>query len=69
MTHIEELRKIAAGAVAADDYIRKSCSSAADRMQKIEAALDLICSLVQPMGRNDTGLMSAQGIAREALEK
>lgn len=40
---------------------------AAGRIQRLEFALDLICSLEQPIGHNDTDLMQAQSIAAEAL--
>jgi len=39
------------------------------RAEAMAFALDLICSLEQPMGRNDTALMQAQSIAQDALSK
>ena len=39
------------------------------RAQSLAFALDLICSLEQPMGRNDTALMEAQAIAADALAR
>jgi len=39
------------------------------RADALAFALDLICSLEQPIGKNDTALMCAQGIAADALAK
>ncbi|MGD9728318.1 MAG: hypothetical protein AB7R40_23685 [Nitrospiraceae bacterium] len=39
------------------------------RADALAFALDLICSLEQPIGRNDTDLMQAQAIAADALAK
>jgi len=37
------------------------------RADKLVFALDLICSLERPVGKNDTSLMQAQSIAADAL--
>ena len=39
------------------------------RMANLETALDLISSLVPPIGRSDSNLSVAQRIANEALAK
>lgn len=53
------------------DYVTEGHSTIQRHLRaaaKYRFALDLICSLVQPMGRNDTNLMVAQRIAREAIK-
>ncbi len=40
---------------------------AALEIERLRAALSLICSLEQPMGRSDSNLMGAQRVAEDAL--